>query len=287
MFTNIVKEDIGNFPNSFHALQQECFLINSCLLSGFEFMVKGSFSDVNQGHYYAALFQLSIGLERILKLTVASDHILGNVKENKKIIHEGFNKDLKSKGHNLIDLYETVCNLSVKYDHRIPRIEKESTQHKILDCIDRFAQAPGRYYHISNIEFSNSKSPLETLQDVHEKIKGDELSETKKRNIENRVFKNLSPTLQIDDIANNTGYVHDFYAEELTREVNPYIVLNLVKLLIPIIDLLNEFSLQCHEIQTTKYIRNYPTIPYYGEFFDFRFTTRRDIMRRKCWTSFL
>lgn len=69
MFSRLIQTNETFFPKSFWLLQQEAILANSCILTGFEFMIKGGFDDRNKGHYYTSFFQISIGIERILKLT--------------------------------------------------------------------------------------------------------------------------------------------------------------------------------------------------------------------------
>ena len=48
MFTKMIKLDTRHFPKSWLLLQQEAILANSCIRTGFEFMVKGGYDDVIQ-----------------------------------------------------------------------------------------------------------------------------------------------------------------------------------------------------------------------------------------------
>ena len=61
------------FSISFQLLQQEAFLAQSNLLSGFDHLIKGSHVERHKGGYYVAFFSLSTALERFMKLLLATD----------------------------------------------------------------------------------------------------------------------------------------------------------------------------------------------------------------------
>jgi len=66
------------FGKSFHLLAQEGHLAKSALLSGFDFLLRAEANANKDGQFYAAFFQLSIGIERLLKLVVVAQHMLEN-----------------------------------------------------------------------------------------------------------------------------------------------------------------------------------------------------------------
>lgn len=155
----IIHIGIKKFPRSFQLLQQEAFLANSCVLSGFEYLTKARFEDVGKGLYYSAFFQLSIGLERIAKLVIMTDHMIEN---NFTPMPE---KQLRSKAHELTLLYEECFEIRKKYLQKSDNdFSKNSIEWQILDFFNKYADSKGRYYNISNISSENQNDPFKKNQ---------------------------------------------------------------------------------------------------------------------------
>ena len=64
------------FPPSYLLLQQEGYLISSSLTTGLTELRAAHVH--NKGAFYTALFNLSVGFERLLKAIVIIDHMLDN-----------------------------------------------------------------------------------------------------------------------------------------------------------------------------------------------------------------
>ena len=66
-------------PNNptFSLLQQEGYLTRSCLYTGFSALSNANINN-NKGDFYVAFFQLSIGLERLMKLALILDYMATN-----------------------------------------------------------------------------------------------------------------------------------------------------------------------------------------------------------------
>ncbi len=88
-----------NFPPSFLLLQQEGHLISSCLTNGLTELRAANVH--NKGAFYSALFNLSVGIERLLKAIVIIEHMLNN---NLSVPNK---RQLKRYGHNIVELYDT------------------------------------------------------------------------------------------------------------------------------------------------------------------------------------
>ena len=116
-------------------------------------------------------------------------------------------------------------------------------------------------------------------------IKND-FSDSKIEKLQNKTFNEINPFLQLDDIAHNTGYVKDFYNLHLTNEANKFIINHIINIIRPIVKVLDNLSMDLHEVQTTTHVSNYPTFPYFGEFFTFISLEKPEILRRRRWTNF-
>lgn len=58
--------------SDFNDLLQECYLTQSSVLSGIEFLIKANLYDNKDGLFYSSFFNLSIGIERFLKNALCS-----------------------------------------------------------------------------------------------------------------------------------------------------------------------------------------------------------------------
>lgn len=273
-----LKENL--FPKSFWLLQQEAFLANSCILTGFEFMVKGGFDDKYKGHYYTSFFQISIGLERLLKLILISDHMLKNSYQPPNI------KDIKNFGHDLISLYNKskIISSESSYKFLLQELKDNSIRKNILIFMNSFAEATGRYHNISSISKASEVDPLDQWKNIINQIACEDFSESMMCRIETKVFERLNPKLQIQDIAEDTGYVNGVYRYVLESKANYYAVWNTLELIKPLIKLLVEISSKANNSNQTPG-NYYPHIPYYDEIFLILYTDRKDALRRKQWTN--
>lgn len=282
MFDKIVKVNEASFPKSFWLLQQEAILANSCLLTGFEFMIKGGFDDRNKGHYYTSFFQTSIGIERILKLILISNHMLQNSYRPPN------EKTIRAYGHDLIALYQEAQKISQAYDGcTLKEMKENSIRKNIFVFMNAFAAATGRYHNISNIETASNVDPLERWKVIIDQIKCEDFSEAMHSRIETEVANRLNPKLQMQDIVENTGYVSNVYKYVLVSKANYYAVWNTLELIRPLIKILSSISWKSHEIDTSAPTpsNNFPRIPYYDEIFLILYTGRKDALRRKRWTD--
>lgn len=84
-----------------------------------------------KGMYYKAFFSLSIGLERLLKLIIMYEYRIrnnGNFPDNKEI---------KTKGHNLYEMFNIV----------VPEILENDLYNNIIKFLSNFAKTT-RYYNL-------------------------------------------------------------------------------------------------------------------------------------------
>jgi hypothetical protein len=112
-----------------------------------------------QGEYYQAFFQLSIGLERLMKLIIIQYY---------RGTNNTFpsNKVLKNYGHDLLELYQTIN----EFETNKKSIPDDEISIKILSFLSEFAKTT-RYYNLDTLTGREQKrNPLEVWNEIQEEI---------------------------------------------------------------------------------------------------------------------
>lgn len=129
-----------------HALGREASLVRHLIGSGATAIGRANYAD-RMGEYYTAFFGLSVGLERLSKLILVAHYAIEN---------QGRMPDeqvVRKFGHKLIDLTNEVENISEKMQLSL-RYSRPTQEipHKILECLDSFADARrGRYANFASL----------------------------------------------------------------------------------------------------------------------------------------
>jgi len=138
-----------------------------------------------QGEYYQAFFQLSIGFERLMKLIIIQ-------------YYRGTNKSfpsnniLKSYGHDLLGLYETIG----RFDSSDQSVIVPETSYRILVFLSEFAKIT-RYYNLDTLTGRQQRrNPLEEWSEIQEEIS---TIHTQKRKIKSEINEHLLAGI-LDDI---------------------------------------------------------------------------------------
>lgn len=127
-----------NSDQEFSLLIKEGYLASSSIGHGLTALRKAGTHA--KGEYYQAFFQLSIGLERLMKLIIIQYYRgTNNAFPNNKI--------LKSYGHDLSNLYQTIVKWKIN-QKTILHTEKISL--KILEFLSEFAKTT-RYYNLDTL----------------------------------------------------------------------------------------------------------------------------------------
>jgi hypothetical protein len=131
------------FDHSFLLLQQEGHLIHSCVTTGLTALRNAHVGD--KGPYYTGFFQLSIGLERIMKAVVILDHMAENgLKPPTTAV-------LRNYGHNLITLFESVRKVHTSIEpHPLTAVQAGSIEYEILEHLSDFANG-ARYFNLDTL----------------------------------------------------------------------------------------------------------------------------------------
>jgi hypothetical protein len=143
------------FNPIFSLLQQEGYLTRSCLRTGLFALKKANLN--NRGDFYVAFFQLSIGLERLMKIILLLDYMAINE------LRLPDNKWLRRYSHNLIELLNDVRTIMdrISASNLIGNVlQPQSLEYELLVFLDEFAQK-ARYANLDTLTGKqNTSDPL-------------------------------------------------------------------------------------------------------------------------------
>jgi hypothetical protein len=123
-----------------HFIGREAALVRHLIGSGATALGRANYAN-QMGEYYTAFFGLSVGLERLAKLTLVADHAVSNsgAMPPEKIVRQ--------YGHKLMSLMDAAASIAGKHSLTLdfPR-PITAISLKIVECLDAFADASrGRY----------------------------------------------------------------------------------------------------------------------------------------------
>lgn len=206
-------------------LFMESNLTNTLLLGGLDSLKSASLLDV--GNYYRAFFQLSIGLERLLKLIYIYDY------RNKYKGKFPTDKELRKKGHAINEMVEEYA----------PKILENNIYSLVIDFITDFNKT-SRYYNLYALSGIIDANPIETWGSIEvlilKKYKGD-ISEELKEQTE--FLKSMMDfDYRLNDgtkIENISPILTEYAVKEYAQEYNVLVYYEIIK------ELVNKL-VECH-----------------------------------------
>ncbi|MCG7879168.1 MAG: hypothetical protein JAY75_23005 [Candidatus Thiodiazotropha taylori] len=266
-----------NFPESFLLLQQEGHLISSCLGTGLTDLRAAHVH--NKGAFYSALFNLSVGIERLMKAIVIIEHMLTN---NLAVPTK---KQLKVYGHNIVDLYDCCSSIANAKDIDFPdRQDLNTVQRELLSLLSDFAQTT-RYHNLDALNPSHvGKDPLAHWGEILLAILEQDVSKHQKERILGQAtlvasaIDDITTTVMVGTDKNPLTTEDALALPGLHDQAAKYAVLHLIKLLVPLRDLTSDL---CH----LAYSLNMPIPPFpqMQEFIDWIWDDRQYVLRKKKW----
>ena len=269
---------------SFALLQQEGFLTRSSLLAGFNSLRKANVDDINKGFFYSAFFELSIGLERLMKLVIVIDYM------SKNNLAPMTDEELKNKyGHRIESLYIACKKLSTEMNRPNENFfDQADFEWNIIHFLHEFALS-SRYYNLSKLSNKHkSNDPLKEWWDILICIIHSDLTQKRLENIH-------SNSLQYcDELGGNQfTLMRGLHGQlmttldaimdpQLVAAAAPYSVWRVFTILQPFYHLLSNVVEAAHKIEIEKGI-NYPLIPYMDEFFPFLLLPKSIVIKRRKW----
>ncbi|MDT8385196.1 MAG: hypothetical protein RRB22_12350 [Gammaproteobacteria bacterium] len=267
----------AQFPPSFHFLQQEAYLLRSCLTTGLTELRSANVH--NKGAFYSALFNLSVGVERLLKAIVIMEHMLKNS------LSVPTKKQLKGYGHNITDLYDECVKISNTYSGNLPsRNSLDNINQELIGLLSDFAQTT-RYHNLDALSAQQSgKDPLEHWGEIILLILGQDVPE-KQRN------KILGEAKLIADAisAISITIMHGLDKQPLSTEealalpglhdqAVKFAVYRIICILSPLRDLISTLSHEAYDLGLAE-----PPFPQMQEFLDWVWDDRQYVLRKKKW----
>lgn len=126
----------------FVLLQQEGYLFRSCLTLGLTVLRKADLN--NPGAYYTAFFQLSTGLERLLKSIIIIEYLAMHG-------HGPSEQDLRRYGHDLEKLVTAATKTPSQASSQIRAfLAPDTVNHRIISFLADFARS-SRYFNLNAI----------------------------------------------------------------------------------------------------------------------------------------
>lgn len=267
----------------FVLLCQEAHLAKNTILSGFDFLLKANFYQDKDGYFYSAFFNLSIGLERLLKLVVVTDFMLNNQYKTptKNHLKKGF-------GHNIKELHSTALKIKAKYSKSIKHSITKSDE-ALIGFLSEYA-LDTRYFNLNEVcEERFDREPLYKWLDIARDIYTDNTKPHIRQKSSMDLFYKMDAmgyknefTSQLDE-NNHPMMVYDIlHRQYLIEKSAPLIVWRLIEIFKPIHFCLMDMSYKACEYEVNNNIKSM-IIPHYEDFFYFFLANKQDIKRRKNW----
>lgn len=271
------------FSEKFKLLQQEGYLTQSSLCQGLTFLRKANLGESERGLFYSAFFQLSIGIERFMKIVVLLDYM------SKNDLRVMSDRELKHNyGHKIKDLYSSVKAIADERKVELSGFYDSGTEWDIIHTLHEFALS-ARYYNLSQLGGnSKDKNPLSEWWNIIFDLYLDEVTERKREKIRSESYA------ACDAMASNSfTYFHSLSGEIMTEfdclshpriieAASPHCVWFIIKILKPIFKVLRACQDDVHAIEISKNFQ-VPEVPYMQEFFPFLYCSREMALRRKNW----
>jgi hypothetical protein len=267
----------STFPASYLLLQQEGYLISACLGAGLTNLRAANVH--NKGAFYSALFNLSVGIERLMKALIIIEHMMNNG------LSVPSKKQLKGYGHNLIGLYDRCVSIAQKRNVDFStRQSLEPLQRELLDLLSDFAET-ARYHNLDALSPSHAgKDPLAHWSEILLVIMENDVPKRQKAKM---LKQSRLVALAIDDLTITLMHGLDktpLSTEEalalpgLHEHAAKYAVLHVVNILVPLRHLSSKLSYLAYTLKSPA-----PPFPQMHEFILWLSNDRQDVLRKKRW----
>lgn len=272
------------FSRTFTLLQQEGHLARASLLSGIDLLLKANLDESKIGNFYSAFFQLTIGIERILKLVVITNHML----ENNYI--PPTDEELRKKyGHNIKATYLYALTVRNKWGHeKVVTPASGSVEEKMLDFLESFANK-ARYYNLRELNNTTADpGPLGNWYSICKKTAIAEIGYVKLDKDAERIMHQMDQaglvgySARFDFDGHPMTLFDDYWRMHLIQKVAPHLVWKMVQFITPLYNALRYIADEAIDYENSHQLE-LPVIPHLYEFFVFSLATKSDSLRRKTW----
>ncbi|MGO9813160.1 MAG: hypothetical protein ACLP53_20650 [Isosphaeraceae bacterium] len=274
-----------SFNRVFFQMQTEGFITRSCICTAFNELLAASVSE--KGRYYVAFFQIAIGIERIAKLAIILDHMIKN--DLSPLGPKGAKKLQTDWRHGLLRLYDNAESISQSRPITQSISFKAKLLHRrMLAFLSDFANG-GRYENLDSLAAGRSpKEPFKEWNAILWEVFKTDLPEERRKTIlqdADGLTSSLQgrATVMAHDLDNNPLSVGSMILLELImKAIGPYVVWNLVVLLLPITELVSHLADEARRISISKG-NQAMTIPHIDEFYEFLSPDQAYVLSRTSW----
>lgn len=267
--------------DEFRMFSQEGNMTQYCLLSGVEFLGKLNYDRT--GTFYPAFFQLSIGLERLMKIVVIIDH------KGKHGLANPPGKMVRNLGHDLVKTYGACRQIAIARGRDSSGwFGPDTVEHDVLTHLSLFAKG-ARYFNLDSFsERQDFDDPVVQWVHVHQRIANQYISGTRQKKINDLALAHCDRLGMHGYERSITGEwrteVDCTFIHELFRQANKYCVWTVFRILQPFYFLLADLCDDIRKIEESKSIDAY-TVPAMEEFFPFLLCDQSTAMRRRRWVG--
>lgn len=270
--------------SDFNDLLQECYLTQSSMLSGIEFLTKANIYDNKDGLFYSSFFNLSIGIERFLKIALVSEYMYTNnfQKPNAKF--------LENKGHNLIKLFNSCAEIGSKYEIQISPLDIEHQAYELFNFLSSYANKT-RYQNLNKLTNKYEKYDKHPIQSWAEISENYLRKHVKNERIESELLRHYNKypyaigfTNYLDFSGHPLMQIDLLMFQYIVQRSKPYILNDLIQTLKPIYNILDKISFDCNNGPNAD-LSSLVKLPYYGELFPFFYADLQLLKRTKNWIN--
>lgn len=271
------------FSHEFRMLIQEARLTQASLLSGLEFLRKADYDQ--PGTFYAAFFQLSIGLERLFKLVIILDHKAHNKLQNPS------DNQLRALGHELSSAYQRCQGIAAPTSAQVPQwFDPDTLEGQLLALLAEFA-AGSRYYNLDQLAGAGRhEDPLALWYGVHIQIANRYVSHARRDAINTLAIQHCDRFGLFGWERGLDGQyrtqVDGVYLHELFRRSSGYCVWTVMRILRPFHALISRQVSVLHSMDDALK-RPHTSAPEIYEFFPFFLCDRASSISRRQWTRLI
>lgn len=233
----------------------------------------------NKGDFYSALFNLSVGIERLLKAIVIIDHMLKNS------LSVPSKKQLQGYGHNIVDLYDSAVLIASNRNVKLPSCDAlDNINQEILNLLSTFALTT-RYHNLNALSSAyTAKDPLANWSEIIESILNQDVTEKQRTRILSqagavaKAIDSISITIMHGLNQRPLSTDEALALPSLHDQAAKYAVLRVLIILSPIRDLISTLSHKAYDIGVSV-----PPFPQMQEFLDWICDERKYVLRKKKW----
>lgn len=269
------------FDPVFFLIQREGYITRSCICTAFNELLSATVSQ--KGRHYIAFFQLAIGIERTEKLAVILDHMIEN-----DLMPPGSSATRKFK-HDLLLLHDNAKSIAESRPiTQSISFEVKPLHRRMLDFLTDFANG-ARYANLDALASGTSPAePLVEWNAIMWEIFKEDLSQEQEASILQEADARTSlmqgrTVVMAHDLENKPLTVGSMILLELLlKAIGPYVLWNLVILILPITELVSRLAVEAQRICVKKGTTDM-TIPQMDEFYDFLCLNQKYVLSRESW----